>query len=98
MHESRSIGFDYEMVLETEEILHSRFGQGGDDSDGGSEGEDDFFAGDGLQFGTNNNNILITGRQKGVDVVKELKNLCLEHDEGASLENLAIEVRFVRVE
>ena len=34
----------------------------------------------------------ITGRQKGVDVVKELKVLCLEHEKGNSLENLAIEL------
>jgi len=65
-----------------------------------SEDEDDeddlFFAGgedEEINFSSNNNNnMMITGRQKGIDVIKELKNLCLEHEEGASLENLAIEL------
>lgn len=34
----------------------------------------------------------IVGRQKGVDVVKELKNLILEHEPGTAVENLAIEL------
>ena len=34
----------------------------------------------------------IVGRQKGIDVVKELKIICLEHEETAPVENLAIEL------
>jgi translation initiation factor eIF-2B subunit epsilon len=34
----------------------------------------------------------IVGRQKGVDVVKELKQICLEYEETAQIENLAIEL------
>uniref|UniRef100_A0A7S2JV07 Translation initiation factor eIF2B subunit epsilon n=1 Tax=Leptocylindrus danicus TaxID=163516 RepID=A0A7S2JV07_9STRA len=34
----------------------------------------------------------IVGRQKGVDVVKELMNLILEHEPGTAVENLAIEL------
>lgn len=36
--------------------------------------------------------MMIVGRQKGVDVVKELKNLILEHEDDASIDNLAIEL------
>lgn len=34
----------------------------------------------------------IIGRQKGVDVIKELKNICLEYEESSPIENLAIEL------
>ena len=34
----------------------------------------------------------IVGRQKGVDVIKELKMICLEHEETSPVENLAIEL------
>ncbi|GKY96552.1 hypothetical protein MPSEU_000614800 [Mayamaea pseudoterrestris] len=35
---------------------------------------------------------VIVGRQKGVDVVKELKLICLEHEPESAIENLAIEL------
>jgi translation initiation factor eIF-2B subunit epsilon len=34
----------------------------------------------------------ITGRQKGVDVVKELRDICLEHETSSPVENLRIEL------
>jgi translation initiation factor eIF-2B subunit epsilon len=34
----------------------------------------------------------IVGRQKGIDVVKELKLICLEHEPESAIENLAIEL------
>lgn len=34
----------------------------------------------------------ITGRQKGVDVVKELRDICLEHETSTPVENLRIEL------
>mmetsp|Transcript_36007 Transcript_36007/g.84062 ORF Transcript_36007/g.84062 Transcript_36007/m.84062 type:complete len:239 (-) Transcript_36007:118-834(-) len=34
----------------------------------------------------------VIGRPQGVDVVKELKSICLDHEEGSSTENLAIEL------
>ena len=36
--------------------------------------------------------MMIVGRQKGVDVIKELKNLILEHEDEVSIDNLAIEL------
>lgn len=35
---------------------------------------------------------LIAGRQAGVDVVKELRNICLEHDLSSPIDNLRIEL------
>jgi len=48
-------------------------------------------------YGESNNNldqegIMITGRSKGVDVVKELKAICMEHDSISPIENLMIEL------
>jgi translation initiation factor eIF-2B subunit epsilon len=49
------------------------------------------------EFGVDQANLdedgfLITGRQAGVDVVKELKNICLEHDVSSPIDNLRIEL------
>jgi len=45
-----------------------------------------------LYSGLNEDGFAITGRQKGVDVVKELKLLCMEHDKGRDVTYLAIEL------
>lgn len=37
-------------------------------------------------------NILVPGRQRGVDVIKELKAICLEYDTSCSIENILIEL------
>jgi len=37
-------------------------------------------------------NILIPGRQRGVDVIKELKAICSEYDTSCSIENILIEL------
>ncbi len=42
------------------------------------------------QFG--DGGVQITGRQKGVDVVKELRDICLEHETSSPVENLRIEL------
>eukprot|EP00590_Aulacoseira_subarctica_P000096 CAMPEP_0172438288 /NCGR_PEP_ID=MMETSP1064-20121228/72719_1 /TAXON_ID=202472 /ORGANISM="Aulacoseira subarctica , Strain CCAP 1002/5" /LENGTH=752 /DNA_ID=CAMNT_0013186835 /DNA_START=95 /DNA_END=2353 /DNA_ORIENTATION=+ len=42
--------------------------------------------------GLDEDGFAIMGRQKGVDVVKELKMLCLEHDKGRDVTYLAIEL------
>lgn len=98
--EAQSIGFDrheaYKVRLELQKddeegsaAIEDDFAEeSGIGQDGGSWGEDG--AVDGWAEGTSA--AFITGRQRGVDVVKELKNLCLEHDENASLQNLAIEL------
>jgi len=94
IHESQSIGFSPDLIVETDGLLDARYNTANNSDD--DDDQDDLFFGGGddteLNFGNNNNNMLITGRQKGVDIILELKNLCLEHEEGASLENLAIEL------
>jgi translation initiation factor eIF-2B subunit epsilon len=42
------------------------------------------------QFG--DSGVQITGRQKGVDVVKELRDICLEHETSSPVKNLRIEL------
>ncbi len=39
-----------------------------------------------------NDGMQITGRQRGVDVVKELRDICLEHETSTPVENLRIEL------
>ena len=68
-------------------------GRGGQErGEGSSWGDSDSDEGDVWETGEDADTQFITGRQKGIDVIKELKNLCLEHDEKASLKNLAIEL------
>jgi len=74
-----------------------------DDMDMGSDGSgfDDMYPGggdSGMMFGDAGGGAgsmdveMITGRQRGVDVVKELKSLCLDHEKTSPIENLAIEL------
>mmetsp|Transcript_21620 Transcript_21620/g.30290 ORF Transcript_21620/g.30290 Transcript_21620/m.30290 type:complete len:842 (+) Transcript_21620:40-2565(+) len=46
----------------------------------------------GHSFNHDHDGFLITGRQRGVDVVRELKTICLEHDLSNPIENLTIEL------
>lgn len=67
-------------------------------NDHGSHGEyDDLEGGMNSSRVTSSSNLasdaaLITGRQRGVDVIKELKLICLEHDTSSPIENLTIEL------
>jgi len=41
---------------------------------------------------TDQDGLMIAGRSRGVDVVKELKSICMEHDSFSPIENLMIEL------
>ena len=47
---------------------------------------------DNVEFGAPTPTNEVIGRQKGVDVIKELKSICLEYEVGTPIENLAIEL------
>ena len=42
--------------------------------------------------GTASSEPVIVGRQRGIDVIKELKSICLEYESSSPIENLAIEL------
>eukprot|EP00519_Triparma_laevis_P010136 CAMPEP_0182517180 /NCGR_PEP_ID=MMETSP1321-20130603/41753_1 /TAXON_ID=91990 /ORGANISM="Bolidomonas sp., Strain RCC1657" /LENGTH=757 /DNA_ID=CAMNT_0024724903 /DNA_START=55 /DNA_END=2328 /DNA_ORIENTATION=- len=94
--ESQSIGFDVKGANARKIKLQS--GGDLDDSGGGSVGGGDEGEGEGEWGGSENDGDMffeeahVVGRQKGVDVVKELRDLCLEHDHNSSFQNLAIEL------
>ncbi|KAL3782144.1 hypothetical protein ACHAWO_007504 [Cyclotella atomus] len=100
---SQSIGFDMTLIYKKwkqlqmeDEDNFSEEGRGSDDEDDGMDVDDEW----------NNDDILdrkaathldeegmeITGRQKGVDVVRELRDICLEHETSSPVENLRIEL------
>lgn len=97
---AQSIGYDLSTVYQERAALQQE-----DDDDGFSDVDDvcgaldaDFtsefdqtltFASD-TANNLDENGIIITGRQRGVDVVKELKTICLEHY--GPIENLMIEM------
>mmetsp|Transcript_15421 Transcript_15421/g.29081 ORF Transcript_15421/g.29081 Transcript_15421/m.29081 type:complete len:805 (-) Transcript_15421:48-2462(-) len=56
------------------------------------EHEDDFDQFDYAPSNINEDGTIITGRQAGVDVVKEMKMICLEHETSSPIENLRIEL------
>lgn len=91
----QSIGYDPRTLLRKRKMLL-------DDGDEGYVSDDNVI--DDAEYGENyddrydsSSNIteegaFITGRQRGVDVVKELTLICLEHDDSSPIENLAIEI------
>jgi translation initiation factor eIF-2B subunit epsilon len=85
--ESQSIGFQG-----AADLLKLRLEMQGADVDDVNvvmNDEEEFTAGDDMGDDTD---AFVVGRQKGVDVIKEMKQLILEHDKSSSLKNLAIEV------
>jgi eIF4-gamma/eIF5/eIF2-epsilon. len=56
------------------------------------EHEDDFDQFEYTPTNVNEDGSLIAGRQAGVDVVKEMKMICLEHETTSPIENLRIEL------
>ena len=98
----QSIGYDPSTILKKRKILQ----EDGDDgyiSDDNAMNDDDYDEnandGDHDNFSSvlsssnlTGDGVLITGRQRGVDVVKELTLICLEHDDSSPIENLAIEL------
>jgi translation initiation factor eIF-2B subunit epsilon len=55
------------------------------------ESDDVMFDG-GADYSSPMPSAMIVGRQKGVDVIKELKSICLEYELSSPIENLAIEL------
>jgi translation initiation factor eIF-2B subunit epsilon len=95
---AQSIGYDLSSVYRERAALQQEGNDGlSDDDDGGGGGLDADFTSEfdqTLTFtsDTDSGNVdqMITGRQRGVDVIKELKTICLEHY--GPIENLAIEL------
>jgi translation initiation factor eIF-2B subunit epsilon len=99
---SQSIGYDEtHLFLKRLGVQEEEDDMFSDDEHGGlGDGDSEF--GDDISFGVGggsgmvssnlDDGLLITGRQRGVDVVKELKQLCLEHETSSPIENLAIEL------
>lgn len=98
---SQSIGYDpselYKKRLELQEEEDDGFSDDDEPLDGHFDGGD--YPEDGaITFGGdsssnfNEHGMLKYGRDKGVDVVKELKAICLEHEMTSPVENLAIEM------
>ena len=99
---SQSIGYDATHLFlkrlgiqEEEDDTFSDDEHAGMGDDGGEFGDNiSFVVGDSSNVMSSNLNdgLMITGRQRGVDVIKELKGLCLEHETSSPIENLAIEL------
>ena len=94
---AQSIGYDVSSLVaqrsQLQEILPADNFSDADDSVTMGDGYDDYgsevdFTVDATGVGSQQ----IIGRQEGVDVVKELKAICLEYEMASSIENLAIEL------
>lgn len=93
--ESQSIGFDRTDLYKERKELQGEDISNFDDAGMMDQNIEDF--GDGaFTFGGDTNvgqqGAAITGRQRGVDVVKELKIICLELEDTSPIENLSIEL------
>lgn len=100
---SRSIGFNPTNLYVERKKKHDDAEQDDDFSDDGAAGgndmvgmEDDDGFDSGVAFSASategGSEIPTYGRQAGVDVVKELKTICLEFEPSSPIENLAIEL------
>ena len=88
---SQCIGFD------PTELLRNRKAMQVDDANGVDRGAavDEivgYASEEGMTFADDAPGDMIIGRQKGVDVIKELKTICLEFEATSPIENLAIEL------
>lgn len=90
---SQSIGFD------PKELFCARMKAQEEERDAMSdvdEGQASILSGDdyddNVEFGAPAPSNDVIGRQKGVDVIKELKSICLEYELSTPIENLAIEL------
>ncbi|KAL7522846.1 hypothetical protein ACHAWX_007564 [Stephanocyclus meneghinianus] len=104
---SQSIGYDMTLVYRKWKELQMEEDDNFSDEGRGSDSDDedidmgDEWNNDGIVDNNANNaaashldeeGMQITGRQKGVDVVKELREICLEHETSSPVENLRIEL------
>jgi len=94
---AQSIGFDpkifYKERMEAQKEGDDTFSEDGDED---MQDFENYNGDSAVTFGASTNvdeqGFLIAGRQRGVDVLKELKAICLEHEETSPVENLAIEL------
>jgi translation initiation factor eIF-2B subunit epsilon len=98
---SQSIGYDATDLFRKRMEIQEEMDYFSDDGDShganGTLSENvDFDGGFGNSYISQNNldedGFLITGRQAGVDVVKEMKLICLDHDVSSPIDNLRIEL------
>jgi translation initiation factor eIF-2B subunit epsilon len=92
----QSIGYDPSTLLRKRKLLQED-GDEGYISDDNVMDDDEYDgkSNDGENLSSSNltaEGAFITGRQRGIDVVKELTQICLEHDDSSPIENLAIEL------
>ncbi|KAL7535373.1 hypothetical protein ACHAXR_011126 [Thalassiosira sp. AJA248-18] len=103
---SQSIGYDMTLIyqkwkklqMDDEDDGFSLEGMNSDDEDDSMmDMEDDTPTSNIMNTATSsshldNDGMQIAGRQKGVDIVKELRDICLEHEMSSPVENLRIEL------
>ena len=91
--QSQSLGFNPKELLMTRMKSQQEARDSMSDAD---EGQASILSGDdyddNVEFGAPTPSNDVIGRQKGVDVVKELKAICLEYELSTPIENLAIEL------
>jgi translation initiation factor eIF-2B subunit epsilon len=91
--QAQSLGFDPKAMFLARMRTQAEDGDSLSDTD---EGQASILSGsdydDTVEFGAPVAAADVVGRQKGVDVVKELKAICLEYEHGTPIENLAIEL------
>jgi len=93
----QSIGYDPSGLLKKRKLLQEAGDEGyvSDDNVVDEDSDDDDRHDNGENLSSSNltaEGSFITGRQRGIDVVKELTQICLEHDDSSPIENLAIEL------
>jgi translation initiation factor eIF-2B subunit epsilon len=98
----QSIGYDPSTMLNKRKLLQEEGDEGyisDDNAMDDEEFEENMDVGDRSNLSSvlsssnlTGDGVLITGRQRGIDVVKELTSICLEHDDSSPIENLAIEL------
>ena len=100
---SQSIGYDTFSLYKKRQFIQQQEGEDEDDEYVSDEHDDDSEYKNmveetnksvlpGAVSPSHFDGLMITGRSRGVDVVKELKAICMEHDSTSPVENLMIEL------
>ncbi|GFH48683.1 translation initiation factor eif-2bgamma [Chaetoceros tenuissimus] len=90
--EAQSIGFDPTSVFSQRKQSQLEEDGFSDDEADDNKSEDDSEGGFKDDWNLDEDGTLITGRQEGVNVIEDLKNICLEHEVTTPIENLRIEL------
>ena len=96
----QSIGYDPSSLLKKRKIMQEDGDEGylsddnlvNDDDNDETYDDDEHLSSTLSSSNMTGDGAFITGRQRGIDVVKELTQICLEHDDSSPIENLAIEL------